>query len=264
MTGSNAPLVLAERIDHALVLRINRPEAGNAISHDVAKALRAQVEGCAGDHTVQALILTGMGDRYFCAGGDLKAYATIESPEELNRIFGTIRDTLDAIEALDVPVIAAINGFALGGGAEILLACDMRIAEARARIGFPQARLGILPGWDGAARLRALVGRGRALRLLVGEPRLAASEAMSAGIVDEVVPDGTSVQRALEIVKGFDGVAPLALRAAKAVLRAGGNMPPDDFRKFDRETFARLWFTADHKEAEAAFASRRSPTFAGR
>ncbi|MFM9886970.1 MAG: enoyl-CoA hydratase/isomerase family protein, partial [Burkholderiales bacterium] len=139
------PLVVAERIDAALVIRINRPDAGNAVSHDVALAMRAHVDAAANDPSLSALVLTGAGTRYFCSGGDLKAYALIESPDELNRIFGTIRDTLDALEALDIPVIAAVNGFALGGGAEILLACDVRVAEESARIGFPQSRLGLLP-----------------------------------------------------------------------------------------------------------------------
>ena len=260
---ADASLVLAERIDAALVVRINRPDAGNAVSHDVALAMRAHVDAAARDQSLGALILTGAGTRYFCSGGDLKAYALIESPDELNRIFGTIRDTLDALEALDIPVIAAVNGFALGGGAEILLACDVRIAEEGARIGFPQSRLGLLPGWDGTERLLRIVGRARALRLLVGEPRLHAKEAMALGLVDEVVADGAALTRALAIAASFAGVAPLALREAKSILRAGSQGTFAERRQQGRDAFAKLWFTADHKEAEVAFAAKRKPHFVG-
>lgn len=262
-TGSEA-LVVAERIDATLIVRINRPDAGNSISHEAALAMRSYVDAAAKDVALSALILTGTGSRYFCSGGDLKAYASIESPAELNRIFGTIRDTLDALEALDIPVIAAVNGFALGGGAEILLACDVRIAEESARIGFPQSRLGLLPGWDGTERLLRIVGRSRALRLLVGEPRLRAAEAMALGLVDEVVADGTALTRALAVAASFAGVAPLALREAKAILRAGGHGTFAERRKQGRDAFAKLWFTTDHKEAEVAFAAKRTPKFIGR
>ncbi len=258
------PLVVAERIGAALVVRINRPDAGNSISHDAAIAMRLHVDAAANDHSLCALILTGTGPRYFCSGGDLKAYALIESPAELNRIFGTIRDTLDALEALDIPVIAAVNGFALGGGAEILLACDIRVAEESARIGFPQSRLGLLPGWDGTERLLRIVGRARALRMLVGEPRLRAADAMALGLIDEVVADGGALARALTIAESFSGVAPLALREAKSILRAGSQGTFAGRREQGRAAFAKLWFTADHKEAEVAFAAKRTPTFIGR
>ncbi len=164
-------------------------------------------------------------------------------------------------------MIAAVNGFALGGGAEILLACDVRIAEESARIGFPQSRLGLLPGWDGTERLLRIVGRSRALRLLVGEPRLRAAEAMALGLVDEVVADGAAdgaaLTRALAVAASFAGVAPLALREAKAILRAGGQGTFAERRKQGRDAFAKLWFTTDHKEAEVAFAAKRTPKFVG-
>ena len=160
------PLVLAERHGNIRVLRLNRPDAGNAISREVALAIGEQLHVCANDTGLRALILTGTGPRYFCTGGDVKAYAKLASTEELDRVFGLMRDVCDSLEKLSCPVIAAINGFAVGGGAELALACDLRIAEDSAQIGFPQSRLGIMPGWDGTERLLRTVGRPATAKLL--------------------------------------------------------------------------------------------------
>ncbi len=148
METPSGPLVLAERHGAALVLRLNRPEAGNAISREVTLALADQVRACAADPALRALVITGAGTRYFCTGGDVKAYAQLASAAELDQVFNLMREVCDAIEALPFPAIAAINGFSVGGGSELALACDLRIADVSAQIGFPQSRLGIIPGWD--------------------------------------------------------------------------------------------------------------------
>ncbi len=265
MEAPSGQLVLAERHGAALVLRLNRPEAGNAISREVALALADQVRACAADPALRALIITGTGTRYFCTGGDVKAYARLASAEELDRVFNLMREVCDAIEALPFPAIAAINGFSIGGGSELALACDLRIADASVQIGFPQSRLGIIPGWDGVPRLLKTVGRGPAAMLLFTGKRVGATEARDIGLVDEVVPDGKALERALELGAAFAEVAPLSLRAIKAALLDAGSAPAGrEARHNARASFARLWFTEDHKEAERAFAEKRAPRFQGR
>ncbi len=258
-------LVLAERHGAALVLRLNRPESGNAISREVAEAFGGHLEACAKDVSLRTLILTGSGPRYFCTGGDVKAYARLASPQELDRVFNLMRDVCDALERLPCPVIAAINGYAVGGGAELALACDQRIAEASAQIGFPQSRLGIMPGWDGTARLLRAVGHSAAARLLYSGKRVSAAEAHAIRLVDEVAPEGTAVARALELAATFAEVAPLSLGAIKQALHEAGSAGiGQQARMRARGEFARLWFTEDHKEAEHAFEAKRAPRFVGR
>ena len=179
-----------------------------------------------------------------------------------------MREVCDALERLPCPVIAAINGYAVGGGAEMSLACDLRVAETSAQIGFPQSRLGIMPGWDGTARLLRTVGRSAAARLLFSGKRVSAAEARELRRVDEVVPDGTALARALELASTFAEVAPLSLGAIKQALReadgADTAQSAEQARLRAREAFARLWFTEDHDEAEQAFAEKRAPHFSGR
>ena len=261
------PLVLAERHGNIRVLRLNRPDAGNAISREVALALGEQLHVCANDTGLRALILTGAGTRYFCTGGDVKAYAKLASTEELDRVFGLMRDVCDSLENISCPVIAAINGFAVGGGAELALACDLRIAEDSAQIGFPQSRLGIMPGWDGTGRLLRTVGRPAAAKLLFSGKRVTAAEAREMRLVDETVPDGSALKRALELASTFSEVAPLSLGAIKEALReastAAASSGGETARRNARAAFGRLWFTQDHKEAEQAFAEKRTPRFVG-
>ncbi len=259
------PLVLAEQHGTTLVLRLNRPEAGNAISGEVALALGDQLRVCAADAALRTVIITGAGPRFFCTGGDVKAYAQLADAAELDRVFNLMRDVCDAIEALPCPVIAALNGFTIGGGAELALACDLRIAESAVQVGFPQARLGIIPGWDGIERLVRLVGRAAAAKLLYSGQRVSAADAHGLRLVDEVVADGKALERALELAATFAECAPLSLGATKAAIReAGGDLPDAERRRNARAALGRLWFTEDHKEAERAFAEKRAPRFNGR
>ncbi|MEO7402714.1 MAG: enoyl-CoA hydratase/isomerase family protein, partial [Burkholderiales bacterium] len=233
-------LVLAERRGAALVLTLNRPDAGNAISADVSRAFGPRVDAARGDATLRAVIITGAGDRYFCTGGDVKAYARLESPAALDRAFILMRDVCDALEALPCPVIAAVNGYAVGGGAELMLACDLRIAETQAQIGFPQSRLGIMPGWDGTDRLLRTVGRANAARLLFSGKRVSAPDALALGLVDEVAPRGGALDQALALAATFAEVAPLSLGAIKFALRDAAGTDQAGARARAREAFARL------------------------
>lgn len=255
-------LLLTERKNDCLIIRLNRPHDGNAINLSMAQALAALIEDCNKDLTLRAVILTGSGDKFFCAGGDVKAYAKIDTDVDLNEVFDTIRDLLDSLERLPCPVIAAINGYAIGGGAELTLACDFRIIEQGAQIGFPQSRLGILPGWNGISRLVPLIGRAAAAKLLFDGRRINAEQALTIGLATAVAPTGQSLRVALELAETFSGTAPLSIAAIKAELNAV-TQNLGDARAQSRRAFAELWFTADHKEAEKAFAEKRLPSFKG-
>jgi enoyl-CoA hydratase/carnithine racemase len=159
-------------------------------------------------------------------------------------------------------VIAAINGYAIGGGAELSLACDFRVIEQGAQIGFPQSRLGILPGWNGISRLVPLVGRAAAAKLLFDGRRIDAEQALAIGLATNVAPVGQSLRVALELAQTFSGTAPLSIAAIKAELNAV-TYHLSEVKAQSRRAFAQLWFTADHKEAEQAFAEKRVPRFKG-
>ncbi len=240
MPSSVTDALRVERSAEALVLTLNRPEAGNALNEATIAALRARLDAAADDDGLRCIILAG-GGRFFCSGGDLKAYRALADRAALDRVFGAARALLDAIEAHPLPVIAAIDGFALGGGAELALACDLRVAGTGARIGFPQLRLGIIPGWDGTERLMRLVGPGIAARLLLTGERLDADAAKALRLVEIVAPDAMAAAR--EVAAGLDRAAPLAIRGGKAALRAQN-------RAQAAAIFADLWFTTDHREAE--------------
>lgn len=248
------------RAGGALVLALNRPGSGNALDEDTIAALRARLDAAAGDAALRCVVLTGTG-RFFCAGGDLKAYRALTDRAALERVFGAARDLLDMIEAHPLPVIAAIDGYALGGGAELALACDLRVAGAGARIGFPQLRLGIVPGWNGLERLARLVGPGTAMRLVLTGERLDAEGARTAGLAEIAALDALAAAK--EVAAALERAAPLAVRGAKAAMRAL-RRPPPEARREGADIFARLWFTEDHREAEAAFAEKREPVFHGK
>ena len=256
-------LVTAERQGDTLIARLNRPGDGNAINRALAVELAALVQGCAADKALRALVITGEGPRFFCTGGDVKAYAQVQDADTLNEVFDLIRKLLDAIEALHCPVIAAINGYAIGGGAELALACDLRVMDSGAQIGFPQSRLGIMPGWDGLGRLVALVGRGAATRMLMKGTRITAAEAQAIGLIDEVAPPGEALTQAFALAATLAETAPLSLAAIKQALRVADRGDGAALRTHAREAFTRLWFSADHKEAERAFAEKRFPRFNG-
>ncbi|MDN5881440.1 MAG: enoyl-CoA hydratase/isomerase family protein [Nitrosospira sp.] len=242
---------------------MNRPDRGNSIDKSLAEALTAALGQHGADPTLRSVVISGAGEKFFCAGGDIKAYALLQSEEELNNIFGITRDLLDTIEQLPVPVIAALNGYAIGGGAELALACDIRVMAMSAQISFPQVRLGIMPGWDGATRLVSIVGRPAATKLLLLGERMSAEDALAIGFADEVVADAMLFARTAELARAFEQTAPRSVAMIKTTLRNLARQPFQSVRATGREAFAQLWFSADHKEAEQAFAEKRAPVFTG-
>jgi enoyl-CoA hydratase len=252
-----------EQIGHAVLLTIDRPGAGNSIDLPTAAAFADAIARIRSNPDIRGVVVTGQGERIFCSGGDLKAYASFATGEDLQEMMDRLGGLLDQLEALPCPVIAAINGQAIGGGAELAIACDMRIAASGATIVFPQARLGILPGWNGLERLTSLCGTSTAMRLLMSARRVGAEEALRCGLIDEVA-SGSAVDAALDFVASLDSAAPLALASIKALVRQSATAPRDVARKAITDKLMELWFSADHREAERAFREKRPPVFVGR
>jgi enoyl-CoA hydratase/carnithine racemase len=260
--SSNATdlLVSATESRNSLVLTINRPEAGNSISLETARAMRAALEESQGRTDLRGVVITGAGGKFFCAGGDLKAYRALETAEQLAHTFGFVRELLFEIERHPLPVIAAIDGYALGGGAELALACDLRFASRGAKMGFSQSALGLIPGWNGTERLVATVGKAKAMRLLLEARHIPEQEALELGLVDHVTEAQRALDHALTYLEDMRA-APLAARAVKAAVQA---CSPTSGFDVTSEIFERLWFTEDHREAELAFVEKRRPVFKGR
>lgn len=261
--GKRQASVRIEQNGPALVITINRPEAGNSITLEAAEALRRALRSCRTRKGILAVILTGAGDRFFCTGGDLKAYRALKTRAQLAHAFGRVRKMLDAVEACDLPVIAAINGYALGGGADLALACDVRIASPSMQIGLVQAKIGLISGWNGIERLVETVGRSPAMRMLLTAEPLSASQALAAGMID-FVAKGPVLEDALRFVERLGNVGPLTLMATKRAVLAALRRSPAEARRVSARIFEKLWFTADHREAELAFVEKRRPRFRGR
>jgi enoyl-CoA hydratase/carnithine racemase len=212
---------------------------------------------------VWVVILTGAGERAFCAGADLKERRML-SPEERFAHTAAIEAAAEALAALPMPTIAAVRGFALAGGAELAIACDLRVAADDATFGFPEVKIGIFPGAGGALRLPRIVGGGAARDLLFTGRRLTAEEAFQLGLVDRLVPGELVLESAAELADSIAVNAPLAVRAVKCALEESLGTSFEDARRAVNALRAALDNTSDYEEGLAAFAERRSPRFTGR
>jgi len=252
-----------ERRGAALLLTIDRPHAGNSISAEVTAALDDALNALQRDSDHSAIIITGAGEKFFSSGGDIKQYRRLATREQLQAAFERPRRLLDRLESMPVPVIAAVNGIAMGGGAELMLACDVRFAAPSASIGFPYVRLGLIPGWHGTERLARTCGYADAMDLLLtGEP-VGAEDALRVGLVNRVCDEVPVVDAAVAFANRIARAAPLSLASTKRVLQGVFKLPRDEARRLAESEFEDLWMSDDHREAEAAFADKRTPVFKG-
>lgn len=243
-------------------LTLNRPAAANALDRTTLRALREAVEKLAADRAVRAVVVTGAGDKAFCAGADLKERAGM-SVDEVRDFIVTIRNTITAIERMPHIVIAAINGGAFGGGAELAMACDVRVMARGATIGLTETALGIIPGGGGTQRLPRIVGRARALEMIATARRVDADEALRIGLVHEVVEPGAAAIRAAEIAARVAANAPIAVRAAKEAVLRGVDARLDEGLALESELYERTLGTKDRLEGLAAFREKRAPIYRG-
>ncbi len=244
------------------VLRVNRPQARNALTWDAQQLFADLVAAVSNDPTIRVLVITGTGDRAFVSGADLKElnhHPERAAGERLNRI---MTKALTQLTELPIPVIAAINGDALGGGCEIVTACDLRISTEKARFSFAQVKNGLTTGWDGGLRLVQLIGQSRALELLLTARFFDVEEAMDNGLLHRVVSEQQNVHDvALDWAVELAALPREAMTAIKALVYAAYQKPQQDLTIFAREQFVKLWQTADHTEALAAFQQKRQPVF---
>ena len=248
--------VRVERDDAVATIRIDRPPA-NALSREVALELSDAAQAVATD-TSRAVVIWG-GERIFAAGADIKAMADL-GPDEITSHVGALETACRDIEAIPKPVIAAINGFALGGGCEVAISCDLRFAADDAHIGLPEIRLGIIPGSGGTQRLPRLIGLAAARRLIISGDHVTADEALAIGLVDRVSPRAETYAAAVEAAAAYARGPTLAYAAAKRSLAASLGTGLG----IEREAFAELFATGDQKEGMRAFLEKRDPMFEGR
>ncbi|MCL4760251.1 MAG: enoyl-CoA hydratase/isomerase family protein [Burkholderiales bacterium] len=242
------------------LIRINRPEAANALSLGARDALEAALAAFDGDASARIAVLTGAGDRHFCAGADLQGSPTPPSSTLLDRDDRPLLRDL----GLSKPLIAALNGHALGGGLELALLADIRLAADHATLGLTEARLGSMPGSGGTQRLPRLVGLGHALLMALSGERIDAQEAMRWGLVSRVVPGAQLLDAALALAERIAANAPLSVRAIRHAMREGMEMPLGQGLALERVLFAAIRATEDRAEGRAAFREKRAPRFRGR
>ena len=241
------------------VLSIERPERRNALNLEVKGLLADGIEALADDDKVQVIVLTGSGG-YFVAGTDLAEMVGMTADD--HRRLKTER-VFQALRQCPKPVIAAVEGYALGGGCELALCCDLIVAGTSARFGQPEIRVGIMPGAGGTQKLTRIMGPYRAMKLILTGEAVAAPEALQLGMVSEVVPDGTALERALALAQTIASMPPLAVRAIKEVVQAGQNLPLEGALALERKAFQLLFDTKDQKEGMRAFLEKRKPAYRG-
>jgi enoyl-CoA hydratase/carnithine racemase len=255
--------VLYEKKGAIAYVTVNRPKVLNALNTPTWRDLRKAFEDARDDTAIRGVILTSAGNKAFIAGADISelAHATAVDAEQSSR-FG--QEVLDLIENLGKPVIAAINGFALGGGCETAMACTIRIAVDTANFGQPEVTLGLVPGGGGTQRLPRLVGKGRALQLILSGEMISAQEAYRIGLVNEVVPAADLISRAEAILKKIASNAPIAVKFALEAVNKGMETSQGEGLLLEASYFGLCAATEDKKEGTTAFLERRAPQFRGR
>jgi enoyl-CoA hydratase len=237
-------------------ITLDRPEKLNAINQAMRRGLAAAVARVRGDDAVRAVVLTGAGERAFCAGADVTEFIGRDIDEQRRLDLDAPR-IFEELEALEKPVICAINGIAYGGGCELALACDIRVASEAASIGLLEIRHGLIPGGGGTQRLPRLIGLGRALQMILTGDPISARRALEIGLVDEIVPGGEVIARAAAVAARIAQHSPVALRAAKAAVRATTRMGLGEGLRFETERFLECLTSSEAQERLAGFRKGR-------
>jgi enoyl-CoA hydratase len=255
--------LLCEVGEQVATVTLNRPKVLNALNTQVFNELETIFQTLSADPAVRVILLTGSGEKAFAAGADINELVATDATsgqEKARRGQAVFR----LIEACGKPVIALINGFALGGGCELAMACTMRLASDRARLGQPEVRLGLIPGYGGTQRLPRLVGEPAALKLLLTGEMIDAAEALRIGLIDEVVAAEHLMERGAALAKSIAAMAPLAVEGCLEAVKRGRSLQIDAATEIEAEIFGRLCGTMDKAEGTKAFLEKRSPVWEGR
>jgi enoyl-CoA hydratase len=255
--------LLVDRDGAVAVVTINRPKVLNALNSSTLDELRHAALDLKRDDSVRVVILTGAGEKAFVAGADINELA-VQTPVSGRDLALAAQHVLDLIENLGKPVIAAINGFALGGGCELAMACTLRLAADTARLGQPEINLGLLPGYAGTQRLPRLVGKGRAMEMILTGAPITAAEAERIGLVNRVVPAGQLMAAARTLAATLAAQAPVAMRYIITAINQGLEMPFAHAQVFEATLFGLVTATDDMHEGTRAFLEKRKPEFRGR
>jgi len=255
--------LLREQHGGVALVTINRPQAHNALNEELFDELLRLTDELASDPAVRVVILTGAGEKAFVSGGDIALMQPLGALAARAMTLKAQR-LLHTIENLPQPVIAAINGFALGGGCQLAMACDIRIASEKARLGQPEVNLGIIPGWAGTQRLPRLVGKGRAKELIYTGAMISAEEAWRIGLVNKVVPAEQLLPAALEMAAMISAKSQVAVRLAKEAINHGLEMDSARAARFEADLFGLCFSSEDQKEGMGAFLEKRQPVFKDR
>lgn len=255
--------VRTENKDGVLIITIDRPKVLNALNAQTVAEIGEAFEAARDDDSVKCVILTGAGEKAFVAGADINELAQM-TPITGKAVAEKGQKVFRAIERFPKPVIAAVNGFALGGGCELALACHMRIASDKAQMGLPEVTLGIIPGYGGTQRMARLLGKGKALELILTGDRINATEAERIGLVNRVVPAEELMNTAETLARTIAKRGPLAVRAAIEAVMSGSEMPFEEGQFLEATLFGLLASTQDMKEGMSAFLEKRAAEFTGR
>lgn len=258
----NDGLLLKDEADGVMTLTLNRPEIMNSLNFDMLRALRDQIEAVRFNPGVRVVIITGSGEKAFCAGADLKERATMP-PDKVKEFILTIRTLFSAIEYLNKPVIAAVNGIALGGGTEMALAADIRIASHNALMGLTETRLAIIPGAGGTQRLPRLVGKGKAKELIFTGQRITAEEALRIGLVNKICPLEDLLTEARNMAAMICETGPIAIEQAKYAINYGLETDLNTGLAIESNAYWLTIPTKDRLEGLAAFREKRKPVYKG-
>lgn len=253
---------LSEPQPNVAVITLNRPEAMNSLNLELLQALEKKIDDLRFDTRIRVIVLTGAGDRAFCSGADLKERATL-SPVQVKAYIYTIRNLFTAIEQLNKPVIAAVNGVALGGGTELALASDIRIAAETATMGLTETRLAIIPGAGGTQRLPRLVGKGKAKELIFTGRRIGAREALAIGLVNQVSPPEALLDACLAMAAEIRETGPVAIEQAKYAINHGMETDLSTGLAIESNAYWVCIPTQDRLEGLAAFREKRKPVYKG-
>lgn len=255
--------LLVEVDEPVATVTVNRPEALNAINARMFDELEDLLHLLEREDEVRVVVLTGAGDRAFVAGADIKEFEAIDARQAEARSWRGMR-VYDRMRHLPQPIVAMVNGYALGGGMLLALSCDVRVAAERASFGYPEIRLGVIPGTGGTVLLDRLIGAAAARALCLTGERISARRAHELGIVTHLAPDGELERVTRSVVETLAGYSPVALRELKAALNASLERDYEGARRAELEAYARCYASADRREGVRAFIEKRPPRFAGR
>jgi enoyl-CoA hydratase len=255
--------ILFEVSEGIATITINRPKALNALNSDVMAELNDASLKCKTDEAIKVVILTGSGEKSFVAGADISQMAELR-PQQAMEFMEAGIETFRSFEVLPKPVIAAINGFALGGGVELAMSCDIRLASENARFGQPEILIGLIPGWGGTQRLARLVGMGRAKEYIMAGGQIDAKRAYEIGLVNQVYPLDQLMPEARKLAKKMEGLPGFALKMAKHAINFGYDVSMDTAMRLETQCCSQCFSTDDQKEGMKAFLEKRKPAFKGK